>query len=115
MSTLAERPCTACRKHTPPLDAAAIETLRAHVPDWTLCDNRTRIERSYRFADFAGAFAFVQRVADIAQAARHHPDVSFGWGYVRLSLQTHTIGGLHDNDFILAARCDHALAQSLRG
>ena len=110
MSALSERACTACRKGTPPLDPAAIDTLRAHVPEWTLCDDASRIERSYRFKDFAGAMAFVVKTAELAEAAGHHPDIAFGWGYVRLSLSTHAVGGLRDNDFILAARLDAALS-----
>ncbi len=51
----------------------------------------------------------MSRVAAVAEAAGHHPDIGFGWGYVRLSLHTHSIGGLHENDFIVAARCDLAL------
>jgi 4a-hydroxytetrahydrobiopterin dehydratase len=103
---LAARTCTACRKGTPGLDLAAARALAAQVPDWSLRDDAKRIGRSWRFADFAAAFAFVRRIADIAEAAGHHPDIAFGWGYVRISLQTHAIGGLHENDFILAARID---------
>jgi 4a-hydroxytetrahydrobiopterin dehydratase len=103
---LAERTCTACRKDAPRLDAAAARALAAEVPGWSFRDNGTWIERNWRFADFASAFAFVCRVADIAEAAGHHPDLAFGWGYVRISLQTHAIGGLHETDFILAARID---------
>ena len=110
MSALAERACTACGKGTPPLDRAGIEALMPQTPEWRLCDDATRIERRYRFADFKGAFAFVGQVARLAEAADHHPDIDFGWGYARLSLQTHAIGGLHDNDFILAARCDRAFS-----
>ena len=105
---LAARACVPCRKNTAPLDAAAARSLAADLPGWTLCDNATRLARSYDFPDFAAAFAFVRQVAEIAEAADHHPDIGVGWGYVKLSLQTHAIGGLHDNDFIVAARCDRA-------
>jgi 4a-hydroxytetrahydrobiopterin dehydratase len=118
-ASLAARACTACRKGMPRLDRAAAEALAAEVPGWSLCENAggedargedaRRIERHYRFADFATAFAFVRGVADIAEEAGHHPDIAFGWGYVRLSLHTHAIGGLHENDFILAARIDARL------
>ena len=105
-AALASRHCIPCRKGAAPLEAEAIQALAREVPDWSLRDDATRIERNYPFRDFAAAFAFVARVADIAEAADHHPDISFGWGYARLSLQTHSIGGLHENDFIVAARCD---------
>ena len=107
MSTdLAARSCTACRKDTPKLTPAAVSALLSQLADWSLRDNDTRIERTYAFDDFAAAFAFVSRVAAIAEDANHHPDITFGWGYARLSFSTHSIGGLHENDFILAARCD---------
>jgi len=69
-------------------------------------DDSHRIERTFRFKDFAEAFAFVQRVADLAEAEGHHPDVCFGWGYATVSLQTKKIKGLHENDFIMAAKLD---------
>lgn len=103
------RACTSCGKNTPRLTEAAISELIAQLPDWALRDDATRIERRYRFRDFAEAFGFVTRVAALAEAANHHPDVSFGWGYATISWQTHSIGGLHENDFILAARCDQVL------
>ena len=55
---------------------------------------------------FAEAFGFVRQVADLAEAEGHHPDISFGWGYVTVSLQTKKIKGLHENDFIMAAKLD---------
>ena len=100
------RACTACGRNAPRLAAAEIAELIAQLPDWTLLDDATRIERRHRFRDFAEAFAFVTRIAALAEAAGHHPDVRFGWGYADVSLQTHSIGGLHQNDFILAARFD---------
>ena len=106
---LASRRCAPCRRDAAPLSEEAALALAREVPDWSFRDGATRIERNYEFPDFAAAFAYVEQVAAIAEDARHHPDISFGWGYVRLSLQTHSIGGLHENDFILAARCDAAL------
>ncbi len=105
---LSARRCVPCRKGTAPLDGQAAQALARELPHWSLRHDATRIEREFRFADFAAAFAFVTRVAAIAEAAGHHPDIGFGWGYARLSLHTHVIGGLHENDFIVAARCDLA-------
>ena len=112
MSTdLAARTCTACRKDTPKLAPAAVRALLSQLVGWSLRDDDTRIERAYGFNDFAAAFAFVGRVAKIAEDADHHPDIAFGWGYARVSFSTHSIGGLHENDFILAARCDGTLSE----
>ena len=63
--------------------------------------------REYEFKDFAEAMAFVNRVADAAEEANHHPDILLhGWNKVRLSLMTHSEGGLTENDFAMAARFD---------
>jgi pterin-4a-carbinolamine dehydratase len=76
------------------------------TPEWSVLDNAHRIERTYRFKNFAEAYALVQKIAELAEAEGHHPDVSFGWGYVTVSLQTKKIKGLHENDFIMAAKID---------
>lgn len=101
---LADRPCVACHKGTPKLQPDAVAPLLAQVPGWELLHEPDRIEREWKFPNFAEGFALVDRIAELAEAADHHPDISFGWGYVRVSLHTHAAGGLHENDFILAAR-----------
>ena len=102
--------CTPCRGGVPPLTRVEAERLLAEVPTWTLSDDATRIERTFRFPDFAGAMALVKKIADVAEAEGHHPDISFGWGYCRVVLYTHKIKGLHENDFIMAAKVDNLAA-----
>jgi 4a-hydroxytetrahydrobiopterin dehydratase len=106
MEDLATKTCTPCRGGIPPLTPPEAETFRAKVPEWTLADGSSRIERTFQFRNFAEAFAFVQKVAELAESEGHHPDVSFGWGYATVSLQTKKIKGLHENDFIMAAKLD---------
>jgi 4a-hydroxytetrahydrobiopterin dehydratase len=103
---LAEKTCTPCRGGVPPLTADEAESYRVQAPDWALLDDAKRIERTYRFKNFAQAAAFVQQAADLAEAEAHHPDISFGWGYATVSLRTKKIKGLHENDFIIAAKLD---------
>ena len=74
------------------------------VPGWELADSGKRITRCYKRKDFAEALAFVNRIGAVAEEEGHHPDITFGWGYVTVELFTHKIGGLHENDFILAAK-----------
>ena len=106
-SALAEKTCTPCRGGVPPLTPEEAEGYRAReAPDWSLLDDATRIERRYRFEDFGAAFAFVSRAAGLAEAQGHHPDISFGWGHATVSLRTKKIKGLHENDFIMAAKLD---------
>jgi 4a-hydroxytetrahydrobiopterin dehydratase len=108
-TALAEKNCTLCRGGIPPLTADEAESLRAQAPDWTLQDHATRIERTYRFRNFAEAFGFVERAAALAEDEGHHPEIRFGWGFV--SLQTKKIKGLHENDFIMAAKLDRIAAE----
>jgi len=80
------------------------EALLPQAPDWRLLENGTRLERRFTFKTFAAALAFVNRIGDLAEAEGHHPDITFGWGYAHVLFYTHKINGLHDNDFIMAAK-----------
>ena len=85
---LAEKSCTPCRGGIPPLTQEETAGYHLHAPDWRLLDGAKRIERSYRFRNFREAFAFVERVAALAEAEGHHPEITFGWGYATVSLHT---------------------------
>jgi 4a-hydroxytetrahydrobiopterin dehydratase len=79
---------------------------RLAAGEWRRRDEKT-IAREWKFKDFAGAIAFVDQVADVAEAANHHPDILVhGWNKVRLELSTHSEGGITEADFALAARID---------
>jgi 4a-hydroxytetrahydrobiopterin dehydratase len=106
-TALVQKNCTPCRGGIPPLTRDAADEYRRETPEWALVDEATRIERTYRFRNFAGAFGFVGQAAELAEAEGHHPDISFGWGYATVSLKTKKIKGLHENDFIMAAKLDH--------
>jgi 4a-hydroxytetrahydrobiopterin dehydratase len=93
------------------LNDAQIEQQLADVPDWRAGEQSSgtpaTIVRELAFADFAEAIAFVNRVATAAEAANHHPDIFVhGWNKVRLTLSTHSAGGLTEADFQLAAQLD---------
>jgi 4a-hydroxytetrahydrobiopterin dehydratase len=103
-ANLAEKTCIPCRGGTPPLDASAAKQLLAQAPSWTLVDDAHRLERTFRFPDFKRAMELVTKIGELAEAEGHHPDIHFGWGYVTVSLHTHKIKGLHENDFIMAAK-----------
>jgi len=106
MSELASKTCTPCRGGEPPLGADDAAGFMRRVPEWSLIEDGTRIERTFKFRNFAAALAFVNRVGSLAEEEGHHPDIAFGWGYARITLYTHKIGGLHENDFIMAAKID---------
>jgi 4a-hydroxytetrahydrobiopterin dehydratase len=105
-TNLAEKSCTPCRGGVPPLTPREAEQYRRQAPEWSLVDDATRIERTYRFRNFRDAFGFVEQAARLAEDEGHHPDISFGWGYATVSLRTKKIKGLHENDFIMAAKLD---------
>ena len=102
--TPAEKTCTPCRGGIPPLTRDEAQRFQAQASHWELRDDAHRIERTFRFRNFRESLAFVQEVGELAEAEGHHPDISFGWGYVTVSLSTKKIKGLHENDFIMASK-----------
>ena len=103
MTGLTERTCVPCRGGVPPLTESEANALLEQTAGWTLIDGQ-RIERSFEFGNFRDALGFVDGVGALAEEQGHHPDITFGWGYAKISLYTHKIGGLHENDFIMAAK-----------
>jgi 4a-hydroxytetrahydrobiopterin dehydratase len=107
MSTgIAEKTCTPCRGGIPPLTPDEAAALHRQTPDWELADEARRLRRTFKLANFRAALDFVVRVGELAEAEGHHPEISFGWGFAAVSLQTKKIKGLHENDFIMAAKID---------
>jgi 4a-hydroxytetrahydrobiopterin dehydratase len=78
-------------------------------PEWVVVDEH-HLAREIRFPNFRTAFEFVRQVAELADAANHHPDIHLAWGRVQITIWTHSIGGLSESDFVLAARVDRLLA-----
>ena len=109
MERLASRSCVPCRGGVAPLTPEAARGLLAAVPAWRLEENATRLAHRFEFRDFVEAMRFVNRVADVAEKEGHHPDIAVHWNKVDLTLWTHKIGGLHENDFILAAKVNRLL------
>jgi 4a-hydroxytetrahydrobiopterin dehydratase len=108
---LARRQCVPCKAGIPPLAPDRVESLRRQISrDWKLIDGH-HLEREFRVKDFRQALALANRFGEIAEGQNHHPDLLVSWGKLRLTLYTHAINGLHENDFILAARID-ALVRS---
>lgn len=103
---LVTRKCQACEGGILPLKGDAIAKFMEQVSDeWELVDEK-KIRREFKFKDFVAAMAFANKVADLAEAEGHHPDLHVAWGKVVVELWTHKIDGLWDNDFIMAAKID---------
>ncbi len=106
MSDLAERNCEPCRSGVPPLTAEEIEPLHVQLdPGWEVVDSH-HLHRLYEFRNFAEALAFTNRVGVMAEEQGHHPDLYVAWGKVGVEIWTHKIKGLHEADFVFAAKCD---------
>lgn len=106
MSDLTKKKCVPCEKGMPGLTPQAAKTLAAQVPKWKLRKDEPRLWREFTFKDFVRAMKFVNKVAEIAEAEGHHPDIHVHWNKVKLVLWTHATGGLSENDFIVAAKID---------
>ena len=104
MSDLTSKHCIPCEGDVPPFTRPQAETYLPQVSGWELSPDARSISRKFKFKNFKAALVFVNQIGEIAEAEGHHPDISFGWGYVHIKLSTHAITGLSENDFILAAK-----------
>ena len=112
---LAQRHCVECKPGTAPLPRDEVDRLLAEVPGWAAeeADGHLRLTRAVRFKGFMPGVDLINRIAPIAEAEGHHPDLLLTYGSLTIWLWTHAAGGLTENDFILAARLDEAISQSL--
>lgn len=109
MSNLTSQHCEACRADAPRLTDSEIDTLKSKVPEWDVneVDGIKYLTRKYAFDNFLKALAFTNQVGELAESEDHHPALLTEWGSVEVSWWTHKIGGLHRNDFIMAAKTDN--------
>src|ERR1035437_5321743 len=103
--SLAEKHFVPCRGGTPPLKGEELERMRNQVPGWQVVEGH-HLARNFPFPDFRTALDFVNRVGAVAEEEGHHPDLCLSWGKVDIQTWTHTIDGLTESDFILAAKID---------
>ncbi|HKZ90645.1 MAG TPA: 4a-hydroxytetrahydrobiopterin dehydratase [Candidatus Limnocylindrales bacterium] len=108
MATLSGMKCVACRGGEPTLTDAEIAAFHPQVPGWEVVeiDGIKRLRRVFAFGDFAGALGFTDTVGELAEHEGHHPALLTEWGRTTVTWWTHKIGGLHRNDFIMAAKTD---------
>lgn len=108
MSELSQLRCVSLRGGAPTLSNGEVYQLQPQVPDWQVKEvgGMPRLVREFKFKDFAQALAFTDKVGAIAEQEDHHPLIVLEWGKVTVNWWTHKIGGLHKNDFIMAAKTD---------
>jgi len=104
ISELAKKECKPCDRGTAPLKGDALKQIQSKLDGgWRVLDE-ARLERVYKFPDFAHALKFVNRVGEVAEVQNHHPNISFTWGEARIEIWTHSVNGLTESDFVLAAK-----------
>ena len=110
---LNQEKCEACRVGAPRATAEEIAQMKPQIPEWKIVEREgiARLERVFQFNDFAEALAFTNAVGGVAEEEGHHPAILTEWGKVTVGWWTHKIGGLHRNDFIMAAKTDGLMAK----
>ncbi|MFO7529832.1 MAG: 4a-hydroxytetrahydrobiopterin dehydratase [Marinobacter sp.] len=110
MSDLKQQACEACSADAPQVTADEKAELLKSVPDWEIVelDGEEQLRCVFKFRNFVQAQAFTNKVADLAEEENHHPAILLEWGKATVRWWTHKIGGLHKNDFVMAARTDDA-------
>ena len=109
MNDLSNKKCVPCEGGVIPFDISEIHKYQKKVDGWNIVKNEKKIyllEKNFTFKNFLESQSFVNEVGKICEKEGHHPDISFGWGYVKINVTTHAIEGLSENDFILAAKID---------
>jgi 4a-hydroxytetrahydrobiopterin dehydratase len=108
MQDLARQSCEPCSGESPAVPEAQWPALLNALPEWQIAreDGTPVLTKTYRFKNFVRALAFARKVGDLAEAENHHPRLLVEYGRVEVAWWTHAIGGLHRNDFIMAARTD---------
>ena len=116
MTDLVRERCVACRRDSPRVTDSEVALLHPQVPEWELIQRGGvgRLRRRFRFREYRRAVDFAVAVSNLAEEEGHHPRLTVEWGQVTVDWWTHTIRGLHRNDFIMAAKTDHAFEEGSR-
>ena len=113
MSDLLNKKCIPCEGGVLPFDISEIHKYQKKVDGWDVIKNDNKIfylNKKFKFNNFLESQNFINKVGDIAENEGHHPDIWFGWGYAKIKIFTHAINGLHESDFVLAAKIDKIIS-----
>ena len=113
MTTLSQASCEACRIGAPAVSDSEAKELLQQIPEWSLIevDGIKQLQRQYKFKNFVLAMAFANELAEISEAEGHHPGILVEWGKATVTWWSHSIKGLHRNDFVMAAKTDSLLTK----
>ena len=109
MTDLSKKKCIPCEGGIPNFNITEIHKYLKMVNGWEVKADDSKIYyliKEFKFKNFLESQNFINKVGNIAEAEGHHPDIWFGWGYAKIKIQTHAINGLHESDFVLAAKID---------
>jgi|TARA_B110000003_G_C16428647_1_gene449173 4a-hydroxytetrahydrobiopterin dehydratase len=109
MSDLLNKKCVPCEGGVLPFDISEIHKYQTKIDGWDVKENEKKkyfLQKNFKFKNFINSQKFINKVGEISENENHHPDISFGWGYAKIIITTHSIEGLCENDFILAAKID---------
>ena len=109
MSDLVNKKCIPCEGGIPAFDKTEIHKYLKKVDGWDVKPDESKnfyLIKEFKFSNFLESQNFVNKVGNIAEEEAHHPDMWFGWGYAKIKIFTHAINGLHESDFVLAAKID---------
>ena len=109
MNKLSEKKCVPCEGGALPFDISEIHKYQKKVDGWNIIKDEKNIyflEKKFKFKNFLESQKFVNEIGKISEEEGHHPEISFGWGYAKIKIFTHAIKGLHESDFVLAAKID---------
>ena len=113
MTDLAEKKCIPCEGGIPNFDITEIHKYLKMVDGWKVEADENKIYfllKEFKFNNFKESQEFINKVGEIAENEGHHPDIWFGWGYAKIKIFTHAIKGLHESDFVLAAKIDKLIS-----
>ena len=113
MTTLSQASCEACRIGAPTVSDSEAKELLQQIPEWSLIEVNgiNQLQRQYKFKNFVLAMAFANELAEISEAEGHHPGILVEWGKATVTWWSHSIKGLHRNDFVMAAKTDRLLTK----
>ena len=109
MNELIKKKCLPCEGNAIPFDITQIHKYQKKVDGWDVLKDKKKIfflNKKFEFKNFLESQKFINKVSSIAEEEGHHPEILFGWGYAEIKITTHSIEGLSENDFILAAKID---------
>ena len=109
MTDLHKKRCIACDGSIPSFDTSEIHKYLKKVDGWDVKKNKDQnyyLFKEFKFSNFLDSQKFINKIGELSENEGHHPDISFGWGYAKITIFTHAIKGLAESDFILAAKID---------